>query len=379
MDDRPTRVLMLCSGVGRENRGIETFFADAFAGLKDQPGLDITLGIGAGMPKTRQERVASLSRKNSFTKAFGKLVGRDAYTIEQISSIPSVLAKIRRLKPDVIFTSEANLAMRLKPLRSLAAVPYRLMYSNGAPMRGPFSWVDVVHQVTPTYRDIAIEDGDDPARHILVPYGFSVPNAPDRSLARRQKARRVLGLPEYRPIVLTVGWIARQHKRMDYIVEEIARLPEPRPFLAIIGAIDESSEEIVAVARAKLGSDGIAARSVPPSEVPEWYAAADVFALGSLAEGFGRVYIEALSLGVPVFCHDYPVGRFVNGPEAVYGDFSKLGGLSGLLEQRKDLVAEDPAGDRRRWEYARANFSWGALAPQYRDMFRVAAEGTLRA
>lgn len=377
MADATTRVLMLCSGVGRENRGIETFFADAFAGLKGTPGLDLTLGIGAGIVGPGQERIASLSRFSSLSKTLGRLVGRDGYTIEQLSSIPSVLAKIRRFKPHVVFTSEANLAMRL---RAVGGVPYRLMFSNGAPMRGPFPWADYVHQVTPTYRKLAIADGDSPSRHILVPYGFSIPKAaPDRSMDRRRAARRILGLPEKRTIALTVGWIARRHKRMDYVIDELAKLPGPRPLLAMIGAMDESSPEVVAEGREKLGAEGIVARSVPPGEVPTWYAAADVFVLGSLAEGFGRVYIEALSLGVPVFSHDFPVGRFVNGAEAVYGNFAQAGALAGLMADRLDLFAEDPAGDQRRWEYARDNFGWQALAPRYREMFQVAAGGTKRA
>lgn len=380
MVDATTRVLMLCSGVGRENRGIETFFADAFAGLRNTPGLDLTLGIGAGFAEPKQERIASLSRFNRLSRTMGRLLGRDGYTVEQMSSIPSVLAKVRRLKPHVVFTSEANLAMRLRALGGIIGVPYRLMYSNGAPMRGPFHWADFVHQVTPTYRDLAIVDGDDPSRHILVPYGFSIPEAPpDRSIERRQAARRTLGLPQDRKVVMTVGWISRRHKRMDYVIDEIARLAEPRPLLVMIGAMDEHSSEVVAEGREKLGEGGVVARSVTPSEVPAWYAAADVFVLGSIAEGFGRVYVEALSLGVPVFCHDYPVGRFVNGPEAVYGDFAEAGALAELLAKRQDLFGEDPVGDQRRWAYARDNFGWRALAPRYRDMFQVAAEGTKRA
>ncbi|MBL8564838.1 MAG: glycosyltransferase [Hyphomicrobiaceae bacterium] len=373
------RVLMLCTGVGRLGRGIETFFADAFNGLKDDPSLDVTLVIGAGTTGPRQERAVSMSRTGRIAPAIGRLLGRDGYAIEQISSIPSVLAKIRRFKPKVVFSSEANLAPRLNALRMVTGVPYRFMYSNGAPMRGPFPWADYVHQVTPTYRDIALMDGDDEFRHILVPYGFSVPaEAPDRSVESRRAARRSLGLAEDRKIILSVGWIAQQHKRMGYVADEVARLPEPRPLLAMIGAMDEGSAAIVSDASEKLGADSVVARSVPPSEVPIWYAAADVFVLGSLAEGFGRVYIEALGAGVPVFCHDYPVGRFVNGSHAVYGDFSVPGGLASLLAEYAHLFGEDVEGDRRRWSYARETFGWSALVPKYRAMFRAAAEGPLR-
>lgn len=379
MSNSRTRVLMLCTGVGRLGRGIETFFADAFAGLKDDPGLDVTLIIGDGTPGPQQERALSLSRTGALATMLGRVSGRGGYAVEQMTSLPSVLAKIRRLKPDVVFSSEANLAMRLMTLRSLTGTPYRFMYSNGAPMRGPFPWADYVHQVTPTYRDLAVADGDDAFRHPLVPYGFTVPDAvPDRSVGRRRAARLALGLPEKRPVILSVGWIARRHKRMDYVADEVAKLPQPRPLLAMIGAMDEGSEEVVAEAREKLGPEGVVARSVPPEEVPTWYAAADVFVLGSLAEGFGRVYVEALGAGVPVFCHDFPVGRFVNGAEAVFGDFSQPGALAALLAERADLFAEDPAADRRRWAYARDSFGWPALAPKYREMFRAAADGPRR-
>lgn len=371
--------MMLCTGVGRLGRGIETFFADAFEGLKDDPNLEVTLTIGEGTTGPRKEKAVSLSRTGLLAKGIGYILGRDGYAVEQVTSIPSVLAKIRRIQPHVIFSSEANLAMRLMKLRHLTGVPYRFMYSNGAPMRGPFPWADYIHQVTPTFRDLATEDGDDPFRHTMVPYGFTVPaTAPDRSIERRRAARRSLGLPEDRQLILSVGWIARRHKRMDYVADEVAKLPEPRPLLAMVGAMDEDSKTVIAEAKQKLGPNGIVARSVPPGEVPTWYAAADVFVLGSLAEGFGRVYIEALGAGVPVFCHDYQVGRFVNGAEAVYGDFGRPGGLVQLLSSRKELFIHDPAKDRQRYVYARDSFGWPSLAPKYTAMFQAAANGPLR-
>lgn len=370
---------MLCTGVGRLARGIETFFSDAFAGLKNEPGLDVSLMIGSGVEEVKQEKLISLSRTGKIAPLLGRFVGRDGYVVEQLSSIPSVLMKIRRHRPQVVFSSEANLAMKLKSLRGLTGIPYRFIYSNGAPLRGPFPWADYVHQVTPTYHDFAIEDGDDPSRHILVPYGFRIPDTvPDRSIECRLAARRTLGLPERRPIVLSVGWIARQHKRMDYVANEISLLRKPRPVLAMVGAMDRNSTHIIEEAKQKLGETGVIARSVSPSEMPAWYAAADVFVLGSLVEGFGRVYIEALGAGVPVFCHDHAVGRFVNGDQAVYGDFSEAGGLAALLQQRIDLFEEDPTGDQRRWQYARQKFSWQSLAPRYREMFQTAVAGSQR-
>ena len=212
-----------------------------------------------------------------------------------------------------------------------------------------------------------------------MPYGFTTPDRPpERSTSARQSARRKLGVPEERPLVLSVGWIAREHKRMDYVVDEISKLDEPRPLLAMIGAMDENSQELIDEARMKLGADGVVARSVKPEDVAAWYSAADIFVLGSLSEGFGRVYVEALGAGLPVLCHDFPVGRYVNGEEGVYGDFSVSGALARLLHERRDLFGEDFEGDRRRWEYARGKFGWSALSSEYRKMFQSAADGARR-
>jgi glycosyltransferase involved in cell wall biosynthesis len=146
----------------------------------------------------------------------------------------------------------------------------------------------------------------------------------------------------------------------------------------MIGAMDKGSAEVVDEARQKLGSDGVVSRCVSPEEVSTWYAAADVFALGSLTEGFGRVYIEALGAGVPVFCHDFPVARYVNGPFAAYGDLSQRGALATLLRSRNYVFGENPAADRERWTYAVDKFGWPALASRYCEMFRIAAEGPRR-
>ena len=45
---QPVRIFFSCSGVGIIDRGIETFFREAFDGLRGTEGLDITLYKGAG-------------------------------------------------------------------------------------------------------------------------------------------------------------------------------------------------------------------------------------------------------------------------------------------------------------------------------------------
>ena len=155
---------------------------------------------------------------------------------------------------------------------------------------------------------------------------------------------------------------------MDYVVNELARLPTPRPYLVLLGSIDKESGMVLDLARAKLGTEDFTARSMPHSQVTDYYRAADIFVLGSLQEGFGRVFLEALVHGLPVIAHDHPVMRFVLGSHGSLADLSKAGALTEQLSFALPIPNTSEAAAERR-ETVRRRFSWPMLAPQYRDMF----------
>lgn len=369
------RILFCCTGVGVYNRGIESFFREAFDGLKMSPGLDAVMIKGAG-EQTPTERLARcLPRTGRPAKLLGPLIRRNAYVVEQLSSFPSVASQIRQFKPDVVFYSDGNLGFQLFRWRDRIGVPFRLLFSNGGPCGPPFIRTDFVHQVAPYYYDQAIRAGEPAQRHFMVPYGIDVGGPPAFDLDRRRRLREHLSIPTDRPVVLSVGWISREHKRMHYLVEELSRLPKPRPFLQMLGAMDVSSREIIGLAADLLGPDGFSARSVAYRDVFDYYRAADIFALASLKEGFGRVYLEALMHGLPVIAHRHPVMEYVLGGFGHLGDLTQKGELAqivqGLLSKRSE-----PAQVLQRWSSVRDRFSWAALANQYVAMFTAAAETT---
>jgi glycosyltransferase involved in cell wall biosynthesis len=355
------------------NRGIETFFRDAFDGLKNTQGLDLRLLKGAGL-ETQDERVAwSLPRTSLMGRWFGRLARRNGYVIEQWSALPSVVRQIRAFQPQVVFYSDANLGFLLFRFRRHIGAHFRLLFSNGGPVHPPFVRTDFVHQVAPCYHQEALLAGEAANKHFLVPYGINIVKAPKTvSLAERNDLRRRLGLPVDRQVILSVGWIRRVHKRMDYVVEENSRLPEPRPFLQLLGAMDEGSAEIVNLGRRLLGPAGFAANSVPYENVFDYYRAADCFLLASLQEGFGRVYLEALMHGLPVIAHRSPLTEYVLGSQGVLGDLSRAGVLADLI-RRVLKKSPDPALSQRRWAFVRDRFSWPILAGSYRQMFQICA------
>ncbi|MBA3960649.1 MAG: glycosyltransferase family 4 protein [Chthoniobacterales bacterium] len=366
--DKP-EVFFLCTGVGKVNRGIESFFREAFDGLRTLPEIELTLFKGGGA-ECEGERVPwNLPRNNVPARLLGALVRRNGYVVEQLSSFPSMVRAIRSKRPDIVFYSDSNLGFQLFRWRKQIGVPFRLLFSNGGPCHPPFNRTDYVQQVAPQYYDEAIAAGEAPERHRMVPYGINVPKgAPDRSAGVIVKWREKLDLPIDRPIVLSVGWISARHKRMDYLINELTQLPHPRPFLVLLGAMDEQSATIIDLARRKLGEDNFTARSVPYDKVSGYYHSADFFVLASLQEGFGRVFLEALLHGLPVIAHDHPVMRFVLDAEGTFGDLSLPGELATLM--REILARSDTAGAAsRRRTSVRDRFSWPVLAPRYRDMF----------
>ena len=132
--------------------------------------------------------------------------------------------------------------------------------------------------------------------------------------------------------------------------------------------MDEQSEAIIELARAKLGEGNFMARSVSHEHVATYYRAADAFALASLREGFGRVFLEALIHGLPVIAHNHPVMRFVLGDEGVLVDLSQPRALATKIRASLDEVTTSDIAARRR-ESVRKRFGWSVIAPQYREMF----------
>src|SRR4029077_5390011 len=175
-----------------------------------------------------------------------RCIGRNSYVAEQLSTFPSMARAIRRHRPDIIFYSDSNLGFQLFRWRKQIGVPFRLLFSNGGPVRPPFPRTDYVHQVTPYYYEQVIAAGVSPATQCMVPYGISVPDgAPEVDEPVKRKARQQLGLPVDRKIVLSVGWISAEQKRMDYVVNEVAALSRPRPYLVLLGSMDDQSESVL--------------------------------------------------------------------------------------------------------------------------------------
>ncbi len=367
---RPLDILFCCCTLGIVNRGIESFFREAYDNLKLDPRVAITLAKGRGESKGREITLRSVPIDSTIARMLGAMLRRTPHTVHQWTSSIHVLYLIIRGDPDVVYSSDGNLLFALALFRRFIRFRATLLFSNGGPCSPPFTRFDGVHQVAPYYSAMAELAGEPAWKQRMVPYGFTVDK--DDSSLPRALGRQALGLPVDRFIVLSVGWISACHKRMDYVVREVAAL-ENRPFLVLIGHIDETSSQIRDLADSLLGSDSYVMRSVSHSEVSNYYKTADLFVLASLREGFGRVYLEALSHGLPVIAHDHPVTQFVLGRYGHFADLTIKGSLSTAIVAAMKGKISDQTCERR--QYVEQHFSWGALRDEYIELFHYFAYG----
>jgi hypothetical protein len=227
---RPTRVFLVCPGLGHVNRGYETFTRECFDALRGDPRLDLYLYKGDGPPADRERAVWCLKRDGAAAGLLGRAV-RDPYYIEQTTFALGLIPRILRRRPAVVYFSDGVVGNMLWRWQRKTRARFRLLLSNGGPLGPPaFPRFDHVHQVREEPYQESLAAGRSADTMTLLPYGFRIaPQFTPIGPADRASLRRRLGLAEDRPVVLTVGAVNHSHKRMDYVAREVAALPAPRP------------------------------------------------------------------------------------------------------------------------------------------------------
>ena len=372
------RVLIACPGLGFSLRGFERVASDTFEALSGRPEIDVWLAKGHG-PSTGNDRTApTIARDSALARALARGIRRQDFWAEQIAFSLTVQPLLARLRPEVVMLSEWALAANLGRLRRLTKRRFRILLCNGAPGTPPFpAGVDHVQQVTQPLADAALAAGFPASRQTVLSHGVRIPadfEPPSDEELAALRAR--LGLPVDRRILLSVGAINRWHKRMDYLVREVASFPaEDRPHLVMVGAREAETDEILRLADRLLGPAGYTARTVAEDEVADYYRAADALALASGFEGFGLALAEGLGHGLPVIAHDMPVTRFVLGDGGYFADLAEPGALARTLTGLGESDGVRARGAERH-RIAHRRFSWDALTARYIEMLqRVAGVG----
>jgi glycosyltransferase involved in cell wall biosynthesis len=218
---------------------------------------------------------------------------------------------------------------------------------------------DVIDRVRRIYVDREVE---------RVPLAF-------RPLECIPGGRARLGLRESDRVLVTVGRLVPR-KGLDQLLRVVAKLADPALRLVVVG--EGPAQPALLRSCAELGiADRVRFTGfVSEEEKCQVLSAADLYVSTTLHEGFGIVFLEALSRGLPVICYDEggqvdfiddAVGALVPvNDEAAFGEAVRRH-LSA-----PDLLRSKSAAARQRV----ADFSIERFAQRYREIYRrCLAEG----
>lgn len=366
------RVLLVCCGLDHARRGYESFARECFEALRDEAAIELHLVKASGDPGRREHVAPTLRRDRAVAQGAGRLFGFRPFRAEALAFAGGLQPLLIRTRPDLVYVSEWDTARGLAALRPVLRQRFRLLLCNGGFAETGFDHLDHVQQLTPAALEHVVALGADPRRHSMLPLGFVLPAEPPLlSADDRAALRRRLDLPVQRPVLLSVAALNRGHKRLHYVIDEVAALPAPRPFLLLAGEPDAETPGLRRQADAQLGADGYSMRTVPSDQVGDLYRAADAFVLASLHEMQGRALIEAGGYGLPCLAHDSPIMRFALGDSGSYTDLSQAGALTQLLSDQ--LGPRDSVRGAETHRHVFERFSWERLRPRYVELLRSVA------
>ena len=293
------KVALVSTGLGNVWRGYERFSYDLFHLLKTDA--DLTLFKGGGISSEREitlphfKRDGILSRIRPHRKSY-----RDSYYFETLSFFAFLLPRLITGRYDLVHFTDCPLANFFYHARAKLNLKYRFktLFTNGNPITdGACGRVDFLHQLTP-WQVRAVHDLGIPFDKIIeIPFGVHCDRfdrAKDQTTLRAK-----YGIPQNKTVILAVSAINRSHKRIDYLVREVAELG-PEYFLLVVGHREDGSIETMA--RELLGVR-FKFVHLPFQEANELYGLADLFVMCSLIEGFGLAVVEAMSARLPVILH----------------------------------------------------------------------------
>lgn len=368
-------VALVCSGLGNIERGFETSTARWFSALKKHTDLNVHLISGGRYPESKV--VPTLCRKSSWLKFIEYLPFMSekqrceaTYGIEQFTFFPGMLAELARLKPDAVWVKDVPLAHLIWGAKHLMPFEYQVIFANGGALRPKSYWYfDRIQQLHPDGFKEALAYGVPPEKMDVIT------NCIDSESFRKivpRDIRSELGFaPSDYVVVCTAAW-NRYHKRIDYLIEEVAKIKDDSVKLLLCGMPEADTSHLQELGEQLLGHR-IRWLTVAPGEVSSFVADADLFVLPSLNEGLGNALIEAALLAKPIVSHPHGGARFILEDDYWMRDLSQPGALAARIEELHKTPPPQEKLDNlvRRVSH---RFSDSRLSGEFQEMIRRATK-----
>jgi len=312
------------------------------------------LGSGSFLDKYLYPfRAAGMAHKHHQAEPYGFM---HAY-MATYAGLAAMLFK-RRASIPYILTMQSGDSDRFLKLRTWFWLPwYRKIYTNADVIVAISSWLAERARKYGYHKEVKIIPNG--ARLDL----FSAPIDPEA----RTTLRDSWGAQDTDTVILTASRLVRKNG-VDVLIDAMSHIDDGA-VLVIAG--DGKERAALAVRAKKYGKRIRFTGEVDHNTLAHYYNAADVFVRPSRTEGFGNVFIEAMSAGLPVVAT--PVGGIV--------DFIK-DNENGLLAQSEypesvaekiNILAKNKTLRKTIAEKGKntaAQYSWERIAAQYEEVYQ---------
>lgn len=367
------KIALLCSGLGNIYRGHEVFAKDLFTLL--HADLDITLFKGGGEALSKEVVIDHIPRSAIYLDGMKLAVSpkweaaakeEERMRVEGETFAYAALKYLLEGDFDILHCLEQEVCNVLYAHRHLFRRTPKILWSNGGALpKAAQPHCDFIQEHTEYNFQRSNRD-----KAFMIPHGVDMQRFHP---GIQTDFREVHGIPADAFVVISVGTICYWHKRMDYVIREVAAVPDT--WLVIVGQESPDSAAIKALGKKLMGAR-IVFTTLPHDDLPKAYAAADVFTLGSLFETFGIVYIEAMAMGLPVICSDHPNQKSIV-KEGIFIDMEHPGNLAAALNGRDRKQFDNLS--RNGLRVVAEHYDLKALKRRYMEEFQriVATESSL--
>lgn len=360
---------IICPTYQYINRGFETHSFELFSMLKKEYKGRIYLLKGSGKTKNNEIKILHFKKNSILNKLLTKVFNKAARQIQNSSFVFFSFLQFIIKKPNVIYFGDPILYHLYSKWRKMSNQNYKIIFfTGGQSIPKKFSEKDTLIAGNNYYYKLA------KSRNIKnitkIPEGFNIDIKPEfLAIDKKNYLKKQLKIPLNMPIIISVGVLNQSIKRMDYVINEVAKL-KTTVFLILLGQKDQETNKIIKLAQKKLSNCNFLIKTVPKNKINSYYKIADIFVLASTKEGFGRVYVEALSNGLIVLTHDYEVAKNTLLNYAQYKDLTITNNLSKLITY--NLYKILPKNQKlAKHQFAYQNYSWDILKKDYLSCFNM--------